>query len=161
VSGAMWFERVSRIDCTPAELGEWHFRAGAIHRLVPPWESIEVVREASPLVDGAIAEIRIRKGPIATTLVAIHEEVERPRQFVDRQQRGPFGSWRHTHRFDAGDASAHAPVLRDTPHGSSWTRNISILQEGRAAARWRLARTARRCWSADRAEGLAIARRGR
>jgi len=111
VSGAMWFERVSRIDCTPAELGEWHFRAGAIHRLVPPWESIQVVREASPLVDGAIAEIRIRKGPIATTLVAIHEEVERSRQFVDRQQRGPFGSWRHTHRFDAGDGGAE---LRDS-----------------------------------------------
>jgi len=105
------FERVSVIDCPAAELGAWHFRAGAIHRLIPPWESIEVVREAAPLVNGAIAEIRIRKGPIRTTLLACHECVEPPRRFVDAQQSGPFRSWRHEHTFTDVDGKAE---LRDS-----------------------------------------------
>lgn len=102
----MKFERVSIIDTTADELGAWHFREGAIHRLIPPWESIEVVREASPLVDGAVAEIHIRKGPIRTTLIAEHDCVEPPRRFVDRQRSGPFRAWRHEHRFTAAAAGA-------------------------------------------------------
>lgn len=102
----MRYERVSSFDCSAEELGAWHFRPGAIHRLIPPWESIEVVREAAPLVDGAIAEIRIRKGPIRTTLLARHECVEPPQRFVDVQQSGPFRSWRHEHRFSSADGRA-------------------------------------------------------
>lgn len=97
------FHRASRIDLPADEVGAWHFRPGAIHRLIPPWESIEVLEEAAPLVNGARARIRVRKGPIATTLVAIHEDVDAPRQFVDRQESGPFGAWRHTHRFLGDD----------------------------------------------------------
>jgi ligand-binding SRPBCC domain-containing protein len=29
--------------------------------------------------------------------------LERPREFTDEMQRGPFGHWRHTHRFEPGD----------------------------------------------------------
>lgn len=106
------FHRASRIDLPPEEVGAWHFRPGAIHRLIPPWESIEVLEEASPLVDGAKARIRIRKGPLSTTLVALHEEVDPPRQFVDRQLSGPFGAWRHVHRF-LGDAEGRT-MLEDS-----------------------------------------------
>lgn len=99
MSGKSTFHRASRIDQPAEVLGAWHFRAGAIHRLIPPWESIRVIREAAPLVDGARAEIEIRKGPIRIKLIALHGEVDPPRQFVDTQERGPFGSWRHVHRF--------------------------------------------------------------
>lgn len=112
MSGRERYERRSPMPVDAAALGAWHFRAGAIHRLIPPWERIEVRREAAPLVDGARAEIVIRKGPIATTLVAVHEEVDPPRQFVDRQERGPFGSWRHRHRFIEGEGGGS--VLEDS-----------------------------------------------
>lgn len=112
MSGRERYERRSPMPVDAAALGAWHFRAGAIHRLIPPWERIEVRREAAPLVDGARAEIVIRKGPIATTLVAVHEEVDPPRQFVDRQERGPFGSWRHRHRFIEGEGAGS--VLEDS-----------------------------------------------
>ena len=112
MSGRLSFHRASRVDVPAEELGRWHFRPGAIHRLIPPWESIEVVREAAPLVDGARAEIRIRKGPLSTMLVALHGEVDPPRQFVDTQERGPFGSWRHVHRFLPSESGDHA-MLED------------------------------------------------
>lgn len=116
----MRYERISVIDCAPEELGAWHFRAGAIHRLIPPWESIEVVREAAPLVDGAVAEIRIRKGPFRTTLLARHECVEPPARFVDVQQAGPFRAWRHEHRFAsaAGRAELRDSIEFELPLGA-------------------------------------------
>lgn len=116
----MRYKRVSPFDCSAEELGSWHFRPGAIHRLIPPWESIEVVREAAPLVDGAIAEIRIRKGPIRTTLLARHECVEPPQRFVDVQQSGPFRSWRHEHRFTStgGRAELSDSIEFELPMGA-------------------------------------------
>lgn len=112
MSGSNTYERRGAMPVAAEALGAWHFRAGAIHRLIPPWERIEVRREAAPLVDGARAEIVIRKGPLSTTLVAVHEEVDPPRQFVDRQEKGPFGSWRHRHRFIA-DGPARS-ILEDS-----------------------------------------------
>jgi len=116
----MRYERASRFDCSAEELAAWHFRPGAIHRLIPPWESIEVVREAAPLVEGAIAEIRIRKGPLRTTLLARHECVEPPHRFVDVQQSGPFRSWRHEHRFsnDAGRGTLRDSIEFELPLGA-------------------------------------------
>ena len=112
-SGMSAFERRSRIEVPAERLGAWHFRAGAIHRLIPPWERIDVEEEAAPLVDGARARIVIRKGPIRTKLVAIHSEVDPPRQFVDTQESGPFSAWRHLHRFQPADAP-DASVLEDS-----------------------------------------------
>ncbi|MBI1302429.1 MAG: TIGR01777 family protein [Phycisphaera sp.] len=112
-SGSSGFERRTRIEVPAERLGAWHFRAGAIHRLIPPWERIEVEQEASPLVDGARARIIIRKGPIRTKLVAVHSEVDPPRQFVDTQESGPFAAWRHVHRFQSTDAPG-ASVLEDS-----------------------------------------------
>ena len=121
MTGRLSFHRASRFDVSAEELGRWHFRPGAIARLIPPWERIEIRREASPLVDGAIADLVIRKGPIATRLVARHEDVDPPRQFVDVQQSGPFGSWRHVHRFlphGEGGSTLEDSIRFDPPLGA-------------------------------------------
>ena len=91
-AGSCSFRAASPMEVPAEALAAWHFRRGAIHRLIPPWESIRVLREAAPLVDGARADIEIRKGPVKLRLVAVHSEVVPGRQFVDSQESGPFGS---------------------------------------------------------------------
>ena len=114
MSGRIAFEHASLLDVPAADLGAWHFRPGAIHRLLPPWESIEVLREASPLVDGARAELVIRKAGLRLRMVAIHREVDPPRRFVDEQEHGPFGSWRHSHCFEALETAGSGSRLVDS-----------------------------------------------
>lgn len=110
MTAAERFHRATRVEVPAADLGTWHFRPGAIHRLIPPWESIEVLQEAAPLIDGAHAVLRIRKPPfLSTTLAALHSEVDPPRQFVDTQERGPFAHWRHVHRF-LPDSDGHSTI---------------------------------------------------
>jgi len=133
VSGRLSFEHASHFDCPAEELGAWHFRPGAIHRLIPPWESIEVLREASPLVDGARAELIIRKACLALRMVAVHREVDPPRGFVDEQESGPFGSWRHSHRFEAeaGGGSRLVDSIRfDPPFGAAGALLPQSLMQG-------------------------------
>ena len=85
---------------------------------------VSVEREANPLEDGARAEITIRLGLLALRMTARHSEVVRPRQFVDTQERGPFASWRHTHRFlpskDGG--SSIEDSIRFDPKGGMFAR---------------------------------------
>ena len=54
--GRYQFTKSGPCGVSRRELADWHFRAGAIHRLIPPWEKITVVREAAPLVDGACSD---------------------------------------------------------------------------------------------------------
>ena len=54
--GRFEYFKSTACDVSASKLAAWHFRPGAIHRLIPPWERIRVLREAAPLVDGARAE---------------------------------------------------------------------------------------------------------
>jgi hypothetical protein len=48
---------------------------------------------------GARTVFEIQKGPAWIRWVAEHTACEEGRRFVDEQRQGPFGSWRHEHRF--------------------------------------------------------------
>jgi uncharacterized protein (TIGR01777 family) len=96
----------SRFHAPAQMLADWHFRPGAFERLCPPWQRIDVVERPGRLEDGAILRMRLRAGPLGLIWVARHEQCEPGRRFVDVQERGPFGAWRHEHRFeDAGDGA--------------------------------------------------------
>lgn len=47
---------------------------------------------------------RARHFGIPFRMTSAITEYERPARFVDEQQRGPFGSWWHEHRFTTTDA---------------------------------------------------------
>lgn len=81
----------------------WHARPGAFQRLSPPWQRVEIVREAATLEDGAEAELRVKIGPIWRRWLARHEGYVPGVEFTDVQVKGPFGAWRHRHRVDGAE----------------------------------------------------------
>lgn len=93
-------------------LAAWHFAHGALHRLLPPWQSV-AVESAEPLAEGSRTVLRLSAGPLRTRWIAVHEQVRPGHGFVDRAERSPFARWRHEHLFlDRADASQSQLVDR-------------------------------------------------
>ena len=42
-----------RMPVPVGELADWHFRPGALDRLIPPWQDVRVVQDAGPMRVGA------------------------------------------------------------------------------------------------------------
>lgn len=128
-------------------LADWHFRPGALDRLLPPWQDVRVVRDAAAMEAGAETVLSVPLGPIRKRWHARIEEAVPGARFVDVQVSGPFGAWRHEHRFiqDGPDAS----VLEDDITYRMPFRPFGDLGAGIAEAdleklfRWRHYRTER------------------
>ena len=80
---------------------DWHARPGALERLSPPWDPLDVVRQSGGIQPGAEVVMRLKAGPLPLKIkwVARHTRYEKNRLFEDRQQKGPMAHWVHTHRF--------------------------------------------------------------
>ena len=116
----MPFVRRSPMPVPAAELAAWHFRPGAFERLAPPWDRVELRGTTGPLADGSRWTIRTPLvGPFAMNYVAELFDVRPGVQFRDRQLRGPFAAWQHTHRFLPDGANS---VLEDDIDGGFETR---------------------------------------
>ena len=94
----------SVVRAEPDEVFAWHSRAGAITRLMPPWQPVRVAREAPSVRDGqAVLAL-----PGGLRWVAGHDpsSYDPPRQFADVLL-PPLGRalhWRHTHSFTPAGA---------------------------------------------------------
>ncbi len=106
------FEYASVLQATPAEVYEWHSREGALERLTPPWEKVEIEGRVTGLRPGSRVYLRLRQGPLRVSWVAEHTAVEPNVAFADIQVAGPFRSWEHWHRFEPTENGAC--LLRDT-----------------------------------------------
>ena len=91
----------SAMPVSAAELYAWHARPGAFLRLNPPWERVEVT-----VAEGAFGttpyRVTVRTpilGPIKARLVSEAFDFRPGEGFCDKQIRGPFASWLHTHRM--------------------------------------------------------------
>lgn len=91
----------SSVDVDAATLFDWHARAGAFERLSPPWDAPRTLRADTSIDVGAERELLVRIGPFSRRWLARHTELETGLRFVDEQVRGPFGRWRHEHRFES------------------------------------------------------------
>jgi len=104
----MQIDRVTEILSPADAIFAWHERPGALERLTPPWQPVEVTSDPGPLEAGRTVALRIKVGPVALRWIARYESVSPGAGFVDIQERGPFDRWRHTHRFDALDPNRTA-----------------------------------------------------
>ncbi len=93
------FVRRTWIGASAEELFCWHAEPGALERLTPKWEPLEVVERAPSVQNGARGILRVRVGPFPMRWVFEHRDYEEGRQFRDVQVEGPFRRWDHTHVF--------------------------------------------------------------
>lgn len=114
------FVRSSHMPTSASELAAWHFRPGAIDRLIPPWEDVEILERPAAMVDGAVARFRMRKFGVPIEWVARHHDVQPGASFCDTQVSGPFSSWHHRHSFlpvDSGSSTLEDRIQYELPGG--------------------------------------------
>ena len=107
----MRFVKESRIAATPEQVFAFHESPGALERLTPPWESVEVVEGGQSIRPGSRVVLRTKIGPFPLRWVAEHTEYEAGRMFADTQRSGPFARWYHRHWFL--EDGAGGTILRD------------------------------------------------
>lgn len=90
----------SSLPVSAEEAFAYHERPGALNRLIPPWESVELERSDNSLAVGSRVIMKTKIFGIAFRWVAEHTEYDPPRLFADRQVSGPFASWNHRHEFE-------------------------------------------------------------
>lgn len=133
------FERMIHLPVSAAQAFAWHARPGALERLTPPWERVELVsRAGSGLAVGTRVVLRARVGPVWREWEAEHTACESGRLFRDEARRGPFARWVHDHEFN--DVAEGGCVLRD---------RVAYALPGGAAGRALAGR-----WVRDRLEAM-------
>ena len=95
-----------------AEAFAYHERAGALQRLIPPWESARIEHSDDSLAVGSTVTLRSKVCGIPVRWLAKHTEYDPPHRFADTQVSGPFARWDHCHQFEP--AGEHQTTLRDT-----------------------------------------------
>lgn len=95
------FSASSKFDCSVETLFGYHEAAGAIDRLIPPWEPATVASGSDSLAVGSIVEVDNWLGPFRQRWVAEHIALEPNRLFIDQLNSSPFAKWVHAHRFVA------------------------------------------------------------
>ena len=106
----MGFTYSSVVDAELSEVFAWHGRPGAITRLMPPWQPVKVLQEATSLRDGTA----VLGLPGGLRWVAAHQPAsyDPPHVFADVLENAPLStvlSWRHTHQFAATQEAGVSP----------------------------------------------------
>jgi uncharacterized protein (TIGR01777 family) len=89
------------IPASADELSDWHDRPGALERLLPPWEPVQIVDVQGRLSTGGQRVVfrLVVGGILPLRWEAEASGYKRGQGFVDVQLHGPFTSWKHIHRF--------------------------------------------------------------
>ncbi|MBN8625336.1 MAG: TIGR01777 family oxidoreductase [Planctomycetes bacterium] len=95
------FSRTCSVDASGPELFAWHARPGAFQRLLPPWESAEIIEQKGTIRDGDKLVLQMKVGPLKQRWVAEHVDYIEGHQFADKQTSGPFAHWEHFHQIQA------------------------------------------------------------
>jgi uncharacterized protein YbjT (DUF2867 family)/lipocalin/ligand-binding SRPBCC domain-containing protein len=99
------FVHRSVVAAPAAAVFRWHERPDALEQLMPPGRLVRrlvrIEHRAGGVRDGGRVTLSIGLGPVRLRWEARHYGYVRGKQFCDEQVRGPFRTWRHTHRVEA------------------------------------------------------------
>ncbi len=93
----MRFVKESVFAASAAAVFAFHEAPDAFARLLPPWQTSEIVTPPTSLAVGTRVVLRTKVGPVWQTIEAEHVEFEPGRMFADRMNKGPFKHWLHRH----------------------------------------------------------------
>jgi ligand-binding SRPBCC domain-containing protein len=106
-------ERSQRLPAPPCEVFPFFGDARNLEAITPPWLAFRVL--APDLIrprEGALIAYRLRLHGLPIRWLTRIDEWVPGERFVDRQVRGPYALWHHTHAFEADDDGG--TVMRDT-----------------------------------------------
>lgn len=93
-------EREQVVRAPLAEVFDFFSAARNLEALTPRWLRFEVLSPEPILMrPGTVIKYRLRLRGVPLRWVSLIEEWEPGRKFVDRQLRGPYRLWHHTHEF--------------------------------------------------------------
>jgi lipocalin/uncharacterized protein YbjT (DUF2867 family)/ligand-binding SRPBCC domain-containing protein len=99
------FVHRSVVRAPAAAVFGWHERSDALEQLLPPGRLVRIEHRAGGVRDGGRVTLSIGLGPVRFRWESRHYGYVRGKQFCDEQVRGPFRTWRHTHRVRATGTS--------------------------------------------------------
>ncbi len=104
-----------------------------LERITPPWLRFQVLT-SEPLVmrEGATIDYRLRLRGVPIRWTGRIAAWEPPHLFVDEQDRGPYVTWHHEHRFreEDGMTLAEDEVTYTAPGGRLVNRLLVHFREG-------------------------------
>ena len=96
----MHFIKRTKMNVPVETLFSWHTREGAILRLTPPWAPMKMIsRTMDGIGKGVRVKFKLNFFKIPMIWESEHIEYIENQLFKDRQVKGPFAKWEHTHRF--------------------------------------------------------------
>jgi len=114
------FTRTVSLPRPVRDVFAWHERPGALERLTPPWERVEILKQSGGIHEGGRVELRTKIGPFWSRWEVEHRGYDEGRVFYDVLQSGPFPSWEHEHRFRAdgpADCTLTDAIKYEIPFG--------------------------------------------
>jgi ligand-binding SRPBCC domain-containing protein len=103
--------REQLVPLAPAETFDFFADAFNLEAITPPWLAFEVATPGPIAMGaGALIEYRLKLHALPLRWLTRIEAWEPGRRFADRQVRGPYRLWHHTHTFDAHERGT---VMRD------------------------------------------------
>ena len=105
--------------------------AGNLQRLTPPWLDFSILTPPPiEMAAGALIDYRIRVRGVPFRWQTEIAEWQPPFKFVDRQLKGPYRMWIHTHTFTAADGGT---MVEDTvnyrPRGGALVNHLFVRRD--------------------------------
>jgi len=106
-------ERVQRLPAPPGEVFPFFADAGNLEAITPPFLRFRILTPRPiPMHAGTLIEYRLRLHGVPVRWLTEIVDWEPGVRFVDRQVRGPYAVWHHTHTFTPDRSGG--TVMRDT-----------------------------------------------